>query len=402
MKRIKTAPPPTQAFTGLAITLGILLSAAAKAEEWGAVRAAPSASGAIWSEVPCEPGPKNTWQLCQPPLEMSVSASPSSIAGLPTSTSDISVTIRDMLGNLVEAGVPVSWSTTRGTLSSTKTYTDATGRTSVTLTAWQELGGATVTANAASIEGGSGSVFIGFIDSWIATTSTYTDWANSGGLYGCENWSPDPSTVDAGQAFTQTATDCEQNQTQEEQKRLISQVTGSIQNDGAPITLSQILYNQTAYQDATGSRATASDCPSKSFIWYWSGSDGASNIRPNGLCNLPEATNGTVGACTASGYEPGTNHYSYYDLYSCSNGSWTPSNGIECRYDNNNYVLVNNSTLTGLWVEHLWDGSSVSSGELDTTVTVGSYTYSAGSVVEGPVVLASNEMNKSQICRQPK
>ncbi len=40
---------------------------------------------------------------------------------------------------------------------------------------------------------------------------TEGSWTNSGGLYNCRNWSPDPSTVNDGQSFTQTGV-CNQNQ----------------------------------------------------------------------------------------------------------------------------------------------------------------------------------------------
>ena len=41
---------------------------------------------------------------------------------------------------------------------------------------------------------------------------TEGNWTNSGGLYNCRNWSPDPSTVNSGETFTQTGI-CNQNQT---------------------------------------------------------------------------------------------------------------------------------------------------------------------------------------------
>ena len=41
---------------------------------------------------------------------------------------------------------------------------------------------------------------------------TEGNWSNSGDLYDCRNWSPDPSTVNSGETFTQTGI-CNQNQT---------------------------------------------------------------------------------------------------------------------------------------------------------------------------------------------
>ena len=61
------------------------------------------------------------------------------------------------------------------------------------------------------------------VDSYIETETSkdvqtrnvavnITPWVDYGLLYGCSNWAPAPSTVSNGEAFTQTATDCSQEQ----------------------------------------------------------------------------------------------------------------------------------------------------------------------------------------------
>lgn len=80
---------------------------------------------------------------------------------------------------------------------------------------------------------------VGTKETWAATTPTYTSWVDSGSVTGCTNWSPATSTVTAGQAFTQTASDCDQAQVRTRQERQVETTTGAIRNLGAPVTESR-------------------------------------------------------------------------------------------------------------------------------------------------------------------
>lgn len=82
---------------------------------------------------------------------------------------------------------------------------------------------------------------IGSLETWAATTPTYTEWVNSGGIYGCSNWTPDPATVTTGQSFDQTATDCKQNQTRSRQEREQETTTLAIRDLGSPIVENQTI-----------------------------------------------------------------------------------------------------------------------------------------------------------------
>ena len=113
---------------------------------------------------------------------------------------------------------------------------------------------ATKTLNSIIRYSGLRSVIVNVIETWIATTPTYTSWVNSGGIYGCANWSPDPSTVNTGVGFTQTATDCEQNQTRNRQNREQETTTLAIRNSGSVIVENQTLTNQTSTRAATGTK----------------------------------------------------------------------------------------------------------------------------------------------------
>lgn len=86
-------------------------------------------------------------------------------------------------------------------------------------------------------------------------------WTNIGNKYGCTNWSPAPSTVTIGQSFTQTATDCEQNQTRGRSEVYIDHRSGL----GVVLTVpaeNKTLTGQISTQTAIGtdiSTATVTD-----------------------------------------------------------------------------------------------------------------------------------------------
>jgi len=69
--------------------------------------------------------------------------------------------------------------------------------------------------------------------SWAATSPLLSAWASSGAAYNCSNWSPSPSAVAQGQTFSQTATDCQQEQQRTSQPRELNSKTQAIRNVGA-------------------------------------------------------------------------------------------------------------------------------------------------------------------------
>lgn len=89
---------------------------------------------------------------------------------------------------------------------------------------------------------------INYKSSWLATTSLYGNWTNKGSIYGCQTWTPDASTVRAGESFTQTSNDCSQDQTRTVTLRERNPVTGEIRTSGSSIE------NQTI--TATSTRTT--------------------------------------------------------------------------------------------------------------------------------------------------
>jgi hypothetical protein len=110
---------------------------------------------------------------------------------------------------------------------------------------------------------------VGTKETWVATTATYSSWVNSGGgIYGCNNWSPDPSTVTTGQTFTQTATDCEQDQTRNRQNREQETTTLSIRNSGAVVVENQIITVSNT-RSATGTKVVTPDCRYTFNVYHW-------------------------------------------------------------------------------------------------------------------------------------
>ena len=96
---------------------------------------------------------------------------------------------------------------------------------------------------------------VGALEDWIATTSTYTAWVNSGAITSCSNWSPAPSSVTVGQSFTQTSTDCAQPQTRTRQDREQETNTGELRNKGSAVTENQSIAASST-RTATGTKET--------------------------------------------------------------------------------------------------------------------------------------------------
>lgn len=96
---------------------------------------------------PAQNGCSNTEWAKNTARVVSVTATPPEIAANNVATSTLVATVKDTDGNLMGGGIPTTWSTTRGTLSSTSSVTNASGQ-SVTTLRGTEAGLASVTASA--------------------------------------------------------------------------------------------------------------------------------------------------------------------------------------------------------------------------------------------------------------
>ena len=102
-------------------------------------------------------------------------------------------------------------------------------------------------------------------DSIVSQTyGAWSNWTNSGDVYGCSSWSPEPSTVCSGSTFTQTRT-CSQNQSRSRTVTAIwaSGATSSAGNESGTQTISAVQN-----QSSTGTK----NCwaPAASDITAWS------------------------------------------------------------------------------------------------------------------------------------
>lgn len=73
-------------------------------------------------------------------------------------------------------------------------------------------------------------------ENWAPIEPTFTDWANLGSPQNCTDWSPLPSFISEGVSFTQTATDCQQEQTRTRQEREQEATSLVVRDSGAPTT----------------------------------------------------------------------------------------------------------------------------------------------------------------------
>lgn len=251
------------------ITAAVALFAAAivpwsQASTWAPIRTTSGPSG--WESVVCD-NATNGWRSCEMGLKVELVANPASIAATGEVTT-ITATVTDYFGGNVGAGTNLAWSTTSGTLGASQTATDVNGQTSVTLRSSNVIGGATVTAATVTNEG-QGSLYVPFTDAWAAIAPIYTGWANYDSPYSCSGWTPDPSTVPAGSAFTQSQ-NCYQNQIAYRQDRQQSLVTGQIVNVGGPVPAYQTILI-TQQQAAIGTQAPATPPPPAAATCEWVG-----------------------------------------------------------------------------------------------------------------------------------
>lgn len=113
-------------------------------------------------------------------------------------------------------------------------------------------------------------VSTGTMEQWVATTPTYTAWTNTSALYGCSVWTPAPSSKTTTGTFTQTASDCETDQTRNRQDREQESTTMAFRNKGTPVAETQTLTAQTATRSYTVTLGAWADSGSRYNCTNWS------------------------------------------------------------------------------------------------------------------------------------
>ncbi|MEG1350512.1 MAG: hypothetical protein RSD49_21015, partial [Hafnia sp.] len=76
---------------------------------------------------------------------------------------------------------------------------------------------------------------------WNPIEAQFGSWKNVGSVYDCSNWSPSTSSQGKGLKFTQSATDCRQNQERWGQNYIKNNINGSIEKDGPEFTENRIV-----------------------------------------------------------------------------------------------------------------------------------------------------------------
>ena len=88
---------------------------------------------------------------------------------------------------------------------------------------------------------------IRFTSNWSNAPTVYGEWIDQGQPYDCNNWFPADSTVPMDETFTQTATDCSQDQTRTAQDQEVETISGIVRDKGSP-------YNQQRTITASSTR----------------------------------------------------------------------------------------------------------------------------------------------------
>jgi hypothetical protein len=101
---------------------------------------------------------------------------------------------------------------------------------------------------------------------WIKAPAQESAWTNVGQPTGCSAWSPDPSTMALGTNFTQSATNCTQEQTRTVQEREQNDYTLQYRNVGSNKTENQTLTNQTITRQAAGTKIVE-ECNVPNSVW---------------------------------------------------------------------------------------------------------------------------------------
>lgn len=115
---------------------------------------------------------------------------------------------------------------------------------------------------------------------WFDDDPVLGPWVNSGAVYDCSNWTPFVETMTIGQSFTQTASDCKQNQTQTAQNREVDSVAGTVRDKGLPYTNTKSIQTSDT-RLAVGTLETWNAIFSDYTVWANSGTlNSCSNWSP--------------------------------------------------------------------------------------------------------------------------
>ncbi|WP_236166499.1 hypothetical protein [Pseudomonas juntendi] len=109
------------------------------------------------------------------------------------------------------------------------------------------------------------------VENWQPAEPLYGEWVNNGAVYGCSNWAPAPTSMLKDEPYTQTATDCKQDQTTTKQEREQEATTFAFRDIGPLITISKTI-TVVSSRAATGLASCLYTTGSNQNYWYSSAS----------------------------------------------------------------------------------------------------------------------------------
>ena len=190
-------------------------------------------------------------------------------------------------------------------------------------------------------------VVVNVVETWVATTPTYTTWVNNGAI-SCSSWTPDPSTIASGTSFEQSQT-CNQAQTRNRQERQIETTTGAIRNVGSAIVESQTITT-IPKRTATGTKVNKVCLFDQSFNpnhYFWTTFTGGQSFWISGYGSIPTMT---IDPNTGMGVDFGYGSYPVVGLtkislteftYAAPDKTWRITRGdyVNNTNGNNNYKI---------------------------------------------------------------
>lgn len=157
---------------------------------------------------------------------------------------------------------------------------------------------------------------VGTLETWVAASSVYGAWSNSGQFYGCSNWTPAANTVDLGKSFVQTATDCSQDQVRTKQDREQEKTTLAYRNSGSVINENQTI-KVTKTQNTLGTLGAINNNP----LTRYSSQVGVKDTNENSI-----STNSIQGAMVYGPYVKnfplGSYNLKIYGTVTNATGTW--------------------------------------------------------------------------------
>lgn len=136
-------------------------------------------------------------------------------------------------------------------------------------------------------------------ESWRVTDPLYGEWINVGGIYGCSNWAPAPTSMLKDEPYNQTATDCKQDQSRTIQDREQETTTLEYRNVGLPVPANHTISVNSS-RPSNGLASCLYNVDAINNYWYASAISNYLQVVVNGVA-IKYQTNYTSTSITVNG-----------------------------------------------------------------------------------------------------